>query len=307
MTIKKRNALQQLFLSSSMMVVLSACQSTVEDVSEKYALAYGGIEQNQKAIFLTDENGLSRVKIADLTKLDGYPAVSPNGKQVLFYGKYDNRKTWSIHVGDIDGKNIKRLTHTKHVWDSAPAWSADGKTVIFAREFRGSDGKADEQIWLMNPDGSNKRHLTALKGRSPELMPDGRVLFQSITGPSQISIAQPDGSNLITLTSDDTNNMSPKLSPNGKQIAYLSNRDGNQEVYVMNVDGTNHQRLTKNSIQEWDPAWSPDGKKVFFSSQSTHGFYDIYKVNADGSNMTKVIQGGSQAATVFKVDKTLLH
>ncbi|SFC56291.1 TolB family protein [Pseudoalteromonas denitrificans] len=308
MKIKPLNKVKTLLVSSSVLVFLSACQVTEPSSSVTYSLVYGFKEQKtSKSIYLSDETGQSRIKIADVTDSDGYPAMSPDGKQVAFYGKYDKRRTWSIHVGNIDGTHMQRLTNTKHVWDSAPAWSADGKTIIFSREYKSTDGQWQEEVWLMNADGSEQRQIKALQGRAAKMMPDGRILFQSKVGPSQISIANRDGSNVITLTNDDTNNMSPKLSPNGKHIAYLSNRDGNQEVYVMDIDGANQKRLTINSIQEWSPAWSPDGTKIFFSSQSTHGFYDIYKVNIDGSSMEKVLNSGSQASTVHYVDNTYLQ
>ncbi|WJG07892.1 hypothetical protein [Aliiglaciecola sp. LCG003] len=99
-------------------------------------------------------------------------------------------------------------------------------------------------------------------------MQDGRLLFQSKANPSQISISNSDGSDTVQLTTDDTNNMSPKISPDGSQIAYLSDRDGKQEVYIMDINGSNQKRLTFNRIEEWNPAWSTDGSKVFFSSQN---------------------------------------
>jgi len=306
MKVKTLKKIKAILVSSSVLVLLSGCQISEPSSSVKYSLVYGFKEQKSKSIYLSDETGQSRIKIADVTTYDGYPNISPNGKQVAFYGKYDKRKTWSIHVGNIDGSNMQRLTNKKHVWDSAPAWSADGKTIIFAREYKNSNGDWQEEVWLMKADGTEQRQIKALKGRAAQFMPDGRILFHSKSGSSQICIANSDGSNVISLTNDKTNNMSPKLSPNGKQIAYLANRDGNQEVYIMDIDGTNQKRLTANSIQEWDPAWSPDGTKVYFSSQSTHGFYDIYKVNIDGSSMEKVLNQGSQASTVFNVDNSYL-
>ena len=75
----------------------------------------------------------------------------------------------------------------------------------------------------------------------------------------------------------------------------------------MNIDGSGQQRLTSNRVEEWDPAWSTDGSKVFFSSQNVHGFYDIYKVNKDGSSIEKILNSGSQSATVHHLNKGYLE
>ena len=287
----------------------AGCQTTVNDAGEHklFSLVYSKMETNGRSIYLSDKDGTNQIKVVDITAGDGYPAISPTGKQLAFYGKYDDYKTWSIHTVDIDGTNVRRLTHVKNVWDSAPVFSSDGRKIIFAREYKDDTQNWHEEIWTMDADGTNQSQITALQGRSPELMPDGRILFQSKASPSQICIANADGSNIIILTDDDTNNMSPKLSPDGKHIAYLSNRDGNQEVYLMNIDGTEQKRLTKNSIEEWDPAWSPDGKKVYFSSDSTFGFLDIFKVNKDGTAMQKVLDSGSQANVVHHLDQNALQ
>jgi TolB protein len=257
---------------------------------------------------LSDEQGTTRIKVLDCPTSDGcgYPAVSPTGKQIAFYGKYDKRKTWSIHTAGIDGNKIRRLRNVKNVWDSGPTWSADGKTIVFAREYKGVNGDRPEEIWLMNADGSEQRQIKALEGGSPEFMQDGRLLFQSKVSPSQISIANIDGSNVIQLTNDDTTKMNAKISPDGSQITYISNRDGNQEVYMMNIDGSNQKRLTFNRIEEWGPAWPTDGSTVFFSSQNVHGFYDIYTVNKNASSIKKILSNASQAATVYHLDKSSL-
>lgn len=306
MPTRKFSGIKYLLLFISIFAITTGCQTHKTITSQPFSIIYGFKEANNKSIYLSDEQGKKRIKVLDATANDGYPVVSPSGKQIAFYGKYDKRKTWSIHTADIDGNNMRRLTNVKNVWDSAPAWSPDGKTIVFAREYKGENGKWQEEIWLMSADGSEQRQIKALEGRAAEFMQDERLLFQSKASPSQISIANIDGSNVIKLTSDESNNMSPKISPDGSQIAYLSNRDGNQEVYVMDIDGTNQKRLTINSVVEWDPAWSTDGSKVFFSSDNVHGFYDLYKANKDGSSIKKILSSVSQAATVYHLDKSYL-
>jgi hypothetical protein len=74
---------------------------------------------------------------------------------------------------------------------------------------------------------------------------------------------------------------------NGK-IAFVSDRDGNDEIYVMNPDGSGQTRLTDNPADDGAPAWSPDGTKIAFTSNRDAGNFEIYMMNADGSSQTNL-------------------
>lgn len=82
----------------------------------------------------------------------------------------------------------------------------------------------------------------------------------------------------------------PVESPDGKRIAFQSNRTGNWEIYVMNSDGKNLRQLTQNSAADNSPCWSPDGKRILFVSDRDGKEYDseIYIMNEDGSQQKRL-------------------
>ena len=99
-----------------------------------------------------------------------------------------------------------------------------------------------------------------------------------------------DGANLINLTNHPAEDRSPAWSPDGRQIAFNSNRDGNTEIYVMNADGTNPINLTNHPAEDRGPAWSPDGMQIAFSTDRDRNDdgtknAEIYVMNTDGTNL----------------------
>jgi hypothetical protein len=86
---------------------------------------------------------------------------------------------------------------------------------------------------------------------------------------------------------------SPAPQPEKPKIAFVSDRDGNKEIYLINTDKTGLKRLTNDSAADIDPDFSPDGRKIVFTS-SRNGYYQIYTMNSDGSEQTRLL--ASQAA-----------
>ena len=73
-----------------------------------------------------------------------------------------------------------------------------------------------------------------------------------------------------------------------EKIAFVSDREGNKDIYVMDPDGSNVVRLTDHSADDYSPDWSPDGNRIMFLSDR----YDrtgLYVMNADGSNVTLLL------------------
>ena len=99
-----------------------------------------------------------------------------------------------------------------------------------------------------------------------------------------------------------------QYSPDGKRIAYSSNRSGNYDLWVADADGDNATQITNlGAGLTGAPRWSPDGKRIAFDSNQ-RGDYDIYVADADGRHLKRLTNEFTNFAPVFTADdKHLLY
>ena len=116
----------------------------------------------------------------------------------------------------------------------------------------------------------------------------------------------------VTVTMQVTVCPQPSLPPpcvtNCGKIVFVSDRDGNDEIYTCNADGSNVTRLTNDPAWDKQPVWSPDGTKIAFVKNLLSSGFDpgnnIYVMNADGSNVVQLTFSGDAVHPAWSPDGT---
>ena len=110
-----------------------------------------------------------------------------------------------------------------------------------------------------------------------------------------------DGTNLAKLTSYEYDTATA-ASPDGSRVAFMSNRDGNWEIYIVNADGSGLTRLTTNEVRDGLPAWSPDGRWLAFVTYLENR-WSVWAMGVDGSLPRELFTlGGSLEGRIARVD-----
>ena len=158
-----------------------------------------------------------------------YPTLSPIGQ--IVYVDYTDDIQEDIYF--MNARNDSPLRITDNIGsDTHPAWSPDGTRIAFASSASHNDGR--------------------VKYDTRSLL-QGKTIFD-------IFVMNPDGTGKINLTQHPGDDRWPAWSPDSRQIAFMSNRNGsfNWEIYVMNADGTNQRNITNNLIADDKyPNWRP--------------------------------------------------
>ncbi|MHB1425887.1 MAG: S41 family peptidase [Gemmataceae bacterium] len=135
--------------------------------------------------------------------------------------------------------------------------------------------------------------------RTPDISPDGKLVAFSYLG--DIWIVETIGGTARAVTSHPAHDIMPVFSPDGRHIAFSSNRHGSYDVFVVPVQGGRPQRLTVDSASEMVCGWTPDGKNILFASTRSTDFppnFELYTVPVEGG-MSRRISAAEGKEGVF--------
>jgi tricorn protease len=125
--------------------------------------------------------------------------------------------------------------------------------------------------------------------RTPDISPDGKLVAFSYLG--DIYTVESIGGTARPVTSHPAHDINPVFSPDGKYLAFSSNRHGSYDVFVVPTRGGRPRRLTFDSAADLVAGWAPDGKHVLFASTRSVDFpprWELYTVPFEGGRVRKV-------------------
>jgi len=211
------------------------------------------------------------------------PRFRPDGKRIAFRSRQSQKP--GLYIMGVDGNNETTITTSHEAGFSS--WSPNGERIAFVIY---DVAQNSWQIYITPADGKGKA-MQLVAGWAPAWGPEGNLAY---TGCNE------DGGNCGIRFTTDENLGSPILitadprdiglawSPDGARIAYMSDHDGNWEVYTVGVRFPEVRRLTINEANDGLPAWSPDGQHIAFISDRD-GVWALYLMKPDGSEQTRIL------------------
>jgi TolB protein len=251
----------------------------------------------------------------------GAPSWSPDGRLLVapllaMPGEIESAEkelAINLYVYDVETGTWTQITNEAGSL-LFPSWSPDQEWIAFV-DFtspatnpacksliapENAQGCNEGALYVMRPDGSEMRLLVDTiyleadifnyfePYNAPAWSPDGQSIA-TLVGKEQsdLLVVNVQTGEVNTLAESASKEHSPIWSPRGDQIAFVSERDGNTEIYVVSSNGSSLMNLTANAAFDLHPIWSPSGNLLAFLS-NRDGMIALYVISIDGNLFTRI-------------------
>jgi TolB protein len=189
--------------------------------------------------------------LAAFIGINSSPAFNPDGRSLALTLSKDGNP--EIYVLALATGVLRRLTRNAGI-DTEPTWSPDGRQLAFI-----SDRSGAPHVYLMDAEGTNVRQITSGGFHTqPRWSPKGDTLaYTARQGVHDIWLVNVDGSNPRRLTGGTGDSQGATWAPNGRHLAFQSNRNGRWQIFAMLADGSAQEPVTRAPGEATSPSWSP--------------------------------------------------
>lgn len=233
------------------------------------------------ALLSLDDLRVSKLTDPPSQDEDWGPAFSPDGRQLAFVRSGSTGFPKNLMMTPSDGSGeVRRVTNSSAEL-GPPAWTPDGRSLVFSSHLNGQP-----TLFRIPASGGEPTQVPEVGALTwhPAISRNGsRLAFQQILTASsiwQLELKRPD--HRVPVTSTKGRNDGPQFSPDGKRVAFMSDRSGSMEVWASDRDGANPVQYSSLNTGCGTPRWSPDSKTLVFDCQNGGDHTGIYLANTEG-------------------------
>jgi TolB protein len=318
----KTNTIRKIFLSvtTGFAALLAATTAPAEGPEFELVptIAFTSSRDNPTGeIYLMNGDGTNLRRLTENMVGDALPALSPDGKKIVFDSNRLRLPTEPGNTSDLFLMNTDGTEQTYLIRGSSATWSPDSKYLVYHASASGTGlptttdpgaATSDSDIFVANVDDllarvagpQNITNSSDVIDNDPNWSPDGtKIAFTRHSAPA-LDPRNPSDAEIYVINSDELTRLTfnnyeeraPQWSPDGSRIVFMARVGTHEgplgskfEICVMNADGTNFVQLTDNAAFDGGPNFSPDGQKILFIRTLGPGQgQELFLMNADGTN-----------------------
>ena len=244
-------------------------------------------------------------------ELDYGPAFSPDGSRVAFVRSILAGMVSDLYVVPTAGGEPKPVTFDHHTIFGQPSWTPDGRELVYTSDLGGP-----RSLWRVPVSGGKPERVAGVGtgAECPSVSRRGHQLVyqQKFTRFYTGRLNLKDETHLqgpsVKVISEKGDQFRPNFSPDGKRIAFESDRSGYSEIWACDIDGSNCGELTTLHGAAGAPRWSPDGRTIAFEFHTKeHGEIYLLEVGGGAPRLLTTIPGSDNGGPSWSHDGKSLY